>query len=342
MIIKKGTDFKFSNNSKRGISIIIPNYNGVHLLEKYLPYTSTAIKNADVLFEVIVVDDASTDQSVHFIQTHYPQLTLIANPQNKGFSHTCNTGLCAAKYDLIFLLNSDVKLTHNYFEHQWRYFEREDTFGVMGRIIDMEGEHIQDAARTLNFNGFKLKTNRFFYSENANDFVPTAYLSGANALIDAKKLRAIGGFNEIFSPFYGEDLELGLRAWRLGWKCWYDHQSICRHQMYATTSKYKSTNWVKIVYQRNRFFVHAIHLQGLDLAGWYLQIFIIDLLPQLLTGKFWILKSYQQLFQQQKAIAVSRKELEFLMKKNSGKRSITQVKAKMQELIRNMKVERIN
>ncbi len=323
---------------KRSISIILPNYNGARLLEKYLPFTFAAIQNAGVLFEVIVVDDASTDPSVTFIKTHYPEIILIANPQNKGFSHTCNTGIHAAKHELVFLLNSDVKLSPDYFEHQWRYFDREDTFGVMGRIIDMEGDHIQDTARAITFNVFKLKTNRLFYSENPEDFVPTAYLSGANALIDTKKLKAIGGFNELFSPFYGEDLEMGLRAWRLGWKCWYEHQAICRHQLSASTKNYKTRNFVKTVYYRNRFFVHAIHLESWRLAGWYLQILLIDLVPQLLTGKFWLLKSYLQFFQQQAAIKSSRKEISILMQKNSGKRSITQVQEELNEMIRNMKI----
>ncbi len=323
---------------KRSISIILPNYNGKHLLEKYLPFTLAAIKNAGVLHEVIVVDDASTDQSIYFLQTNYPEITLIANPKNKGFSHTCNTGIKAAKNELIFLLNTDVKLTPDYFEQQWRYFEREDTFGVMGRIIDMEGDHIQDAARTLAFNGFKLKTNRFFYSENPADFVPTAYLSGANALIDAQKLKAIGGFNELFSPFYGEDFEMGLRAWRLGWKCWYEHQSICRHQISASTKDYKTKNWVKSIYHRNRFFVHAIHLNGLKLWGWYLQILLLDFIPQLIAGKFWLFESYLQVFQQQARIKSFKEELEDLMKKNGAKRSITNVADEINGLTKNLKI----
>ncbi|MVN21287.1 glycosyltransferase family 2 protein [Mucilaginibacter arboris] len=323
---------------KRSISVILPNYNGAYLLEKYLPFTLTAIQNAGVVYEVIVVDDASKDRSIHFLLTHYPEIILICNPQNKGFSHTCNTGIQAAKHELIFLLNTDVKLTPDYFEHQWRYFEREDTFGVMGRIIDMEGDHIQDAARTLAFNGFKIKTNRFFYSENPADFVPTAYLSGANALIDAKKLKAIDGFNELFSPFYGEDFEMGLRAWRLGWKCWYEHQSVCRHLISASTNRFKSTDWVKSIYYRNRFFVHAIHLDGFNLGCWYLQILLIDLLPQLITGKFWMLKSYIQLFRQQTTVKFSKKKLTILIEKHSCKKSITDVAAELNSIIKNIKI----
>ena len=57
-------------------------------------------------------------------------------------------------------------------------------------------------------------------------------------VIDTKKLKDIGGFDEIFSPFYCEDFELGLRAWRLGWKCYYDPKSYCIHDHSSTTKNY--------------------------------------------------------------------------------------------------------
>src|SRR5271165_4401314 len=116
----------------------------MHLLKEYLPYTIAAIKNTDVNYEIIIVDDCSNDDSVKFIKSDYPQINLIINAENKGFSYSCNQAIGAAQHELILLLNSDVKLTPDYFEHQWKYFLIPDTFGVMGRIIDMEGNHIQD------------------------------------------------------------------------------------------------------------------------------------------------------------------------------------------------------
>ena len=126
-----------------------------------MPYAIAAAENAGTFYEIIIVDDCSTDDSVEFIKKEFPEVTLIENHQNRGFSYTCNCGIEESQYELIFLLNSDVKLTPDYFEHQWKYFSRSDTFGVMGRIIDMEGEHIQDAARMPKFNGLKVE-NRLF------------------------------------------------------------------------------------------------------------------------------------------------------------------------------------
>jgi GT2 family glycosyltransferase len=230
-----------------------------------------------------------------------------------------------------------VKLTPGYFDHQWKYFLRWDTFGVMGRIIDMEGDHIQDAARAPKFNGFKLKTDYFYYSNDENDRLYTFYLSGANALISAEKLKQIGGFYELFSPFYCEDMELGIRAWRLNWKCYYEHNSICRHQVSASTKNYETAKWVKGVYFRNRFYLHAIHLNGWALIGWYFQITIVDLLPKLLIGQTWIWKSYRELFANRAVIKQYKQKVNELMNKADSHVTIFNVVGRIRNSARNKK-----
>ncbi|MDB5031057.1 glycosyltransferase family 2 protein [Mucilaginibacter sp.] len=326
---------------KKSISIVIPNYNGRQLLAEYLPYTFAAIENANVAYEVIVVDDASTDTSVEFIKQVYPQLTLLINEQNSGFSFTCNQGIAAAQYELILLLNSDVKLAPDYFEQQFKYFEADDTFGVMGRIIDMDGDGIQDAARLPKFNGLKLKTEYFYYTEDTCDRLYTLYLSGANALIDAAKLKEIGGFYELFSPFYCEDMELSIRAWKLGWKCYYEHQSVCRHQVSASTKNYQKPKWIKSTYYRNRFYLHALHLNGLALFCWYVQITLIDLLPKLLTGQTWIWKSYKELFKNSHLIDQYKERLTALLNKHGSNRTIFNVVNTIRLSVKNKKIIKV-
>jgi GT2 family glycosyltransferase len=327
---------------KKSVSVIIPNYNGRQLLKEYLPYAVEAIKNAGTAYEIIIVDDCSTDNSVEMIRTDFPWARLIMNPQNRGFSHTCNQGIEAAQYELILLLNSDVKLSPDYFEHQWKYFSQPDTFGVMGRIIDMEGDHIQDAARMPKFNGLKLKTGYFYYTDNADDRLYTMYLSGANALIDAAKLKEIGGFDEIFSPFYSEDMELSIRAWRLNWKCYYEHKAICRHRLSATTKNYKTPQWVKRIYFRNRFYFHAIHFNGLASIAYYCQITLIDLLPKLLIGQFWIWESYMELFKNKRAIQSRKDSFKKLMDVHNSNTSIFDVVSNIKSSVIDKSITRFN
>ncbi len=311
---------------KKNVSIIIPNFNGAGLLKQYLPYTVAAAENAGMEYEIIVVDDASTDDSVAFIEKNYPQIIHIKNTTNQGFSFSCNEGMKAAQYDLLLFLNSDVKLSSDYFENQWQYFEQDDTFGVMGRIMSMDEQRMEDTARFPNFLGYRIKASSFFYSNQNSPSIPTTYLSGANALVDAKKMKAMGGFDPIFSPFYAEDLDLGLRAWRLGWKCYYDHQSVCFHQVSTTTKRHCTKDWVKEIYYRNRFLVHAIHLEGHSFWMWYLHVLFLEVTPKLLIGKFWIWRSFRQFLSHSQEIARSKSQLNQLMKKNKSSFSLFEVK----------------
>ena len=144
------------------ISVVIPNYNGVHLFPETLPALYTSLENAGRPYEIIIVDDCSTDQSVEFLRNHFPDIILLINKINLGFSATINKGIFAARNQLVLLLNSDVKLTETYFSEQFKYFERPDTFGVMGKIIGWNDNIVQDGAKYPEMQGFKLKTSLNF------------------------------------------------------------------------------------------------------------------------------------------------------------------------------------
>jgi GT2 family glycosyltransferase len=280
--------------SSKGISVVIPNYNGENLMPIIIPPLLIALKNSAVLYEVFVVDDCSTDGSVAFLQTNYAVIKVIKNKQNSGFAITANNGFAAAQYDYIFLLNSDVILTENYFESLLKYFELQDTFGVMGRIIGWDDDIIQDGAKYPYFHGAKIKTTGNYIAEtpNENDRLYSMYLSGANALYCREKLSLIGGFNELFSPFYVEDYELSTRAWRLGFKCYYDHFAVCRHKTSTSIKNKSSKNYINTIYYRNKLFLHYIHLNGSSLLKWKLQL-PLEAIFSLITGKFYFFKSLQ-------------------------------------------------
>lgn len=327
---------------QKSVSIIIPNYNGKHLLQKYLPSVLTAVENAGTEFEIIVIDDGSKDDSIFFVRENYKNVILLINDKNRGFSFTCNHGISVAKYDLILLLNSDVKLTPDYFKHQWKYFDRPDTFGVMARIMSFDESRIEDAARFLYYGGCRIKANKFYYSENPEDEnVYTAYLSGANALVDAKKLKELGGFDEIYSPFSSEDFDLSLRAWQLGWKCYYEHQSICFHHVSGSTKTQIKSNFIKKIYYRNRYILQGIHLQGLKEKLYPLQQIFTELIPKIITGKIWVLESYKDYLAQKALVNASKEKLQILKKKYSSTLSISDIVAIINQSVSNKKIKRL-
>ena len=321
------------NGHKKSVSVVIPNYNGRKLLELYLSHTFQALNNANIEFEIIIVDDCSKDDSVEYLQKFYPDIVLLRTPVNSGFSMACNEGIKAAKMELILILNSDVKLSTDYFDHLWPYFNDPDTFGVMGQICNMHDDKIQDAARLPKQHGLKLKVEKFYYLDKGERAL-TLFLSGANALIDAKKLKTLNGFNPLFSPFYCEDLELSLRAWRLNWNCYYEHQAMCRHELSASTKNYKTARWVKMIYFRNRYYLHALHLSGLRLCFWFLQVTLIDLIPKILSGKFWIAKSYFEFLKHLNKIRANRREFAVLMEQQKSTTTIPDIISKITQSIK--------
>lgn len=275
---------------KNSISIVIPNYNGKELLESNLPSIYSALKYSGVSdFEIIISDDASTDSSNAFIKTNYPDIIFIENKTNKGFAGNTNIGILKSQKDLVLILNSDVKLTDEYFAHLLKYFDKEDTFGVTGRIVGLGSDRIQDGAKYPKYvygdiastTNYICKTQTSLYS---------LFLTGANALVDRKKILELRCFNEIFNPYYGEDVDLGLRAWRLGYKCYYEHNAVCRHPNSATIKK-ESVKKIKIISSRNKMYLHFIHLNNFELF-YYLMILSIKTILRAVLFDTKYLKSF--------------------------------------------------
>ncbi len=279
----------------QSISVVIPNYNGEDLLNKNLPSIFTALNKVGVEYEIIVADDASNDNSVEFLQEKYPTIIIVQNSINLGFASNINSAIRKASKNLIFALNTDVQLTDNYFIPLLKYFDNPTTFGVTGCTIAWDNDTIQDAAKlpmyslksvrgTTNYLPTSLINLRQNEPQNTpinidleqnlpNKWILTIYLAGSNALIDRKKMLELDGFCDFFSPYYSEDFELCIRAWRLGYKSYYEHNAICRHPNSVTINKYNKRQKIKLISTRNKFYVNYLHREGFELVVWAIILF---------------------------------------------------------------------
>jgi GT2 family glycosyltransferase len=310
----------------KSISVVIPNYNGKHLFEKYFDHNFNVLKSLSQDVQIIVIDDASTDESVDYLEKNYgDKILLLQKDSNTGFSDTCNLGIARATNDLIFLLNTDVTVETDYFEKLYKYFDLEDTFGVMGRIIGMDDDLIREAARSPKIMGRKIKSGDFFHVSDRDSFTPTFYLSGAIALMDTKKLKAMSGFNEMFNPYYCEDQELSIRAWRLGWKCYYEHNAVCRHEVSASTKNHNHKRAIKKIHFRNRYYVHYLHMHGMDLRLWHLQVIFCDVLLGIFTLQFYKAEAYMDFLRNRKALGRKKRAFSYQMRKHHSNIGITDV-----------------
>ncbi|MEY3324699.1 MAG: hypothetical protein RLZ11_1013 [Bacteroidota bacterium] len=294
-----------------GISVVIPNYNGVDLLPQILPAAEVALQATRLPFEIIVADDASTDLSISLLQQKFPSVKIESISHNGGFSKTANRGIQAASYPWVLLLNSDVKLTPNYFEQLLPYTAQTNCLGVTARIVGWNDETIQDGGKYPVFQGAKIKTSYDFIPiepVTTTASFPCFYLSGANAFLNRAVFLKIGGFNELFSPFYIEDTELCLRAWRLGYASFYEHRSVCRHRTSSTLGIASRKKEVQRVYNRNKYLLHAIHLDGIYLFSWMVQL-KFELIFRLLTFRWQPVQSFVDFLKLIPAIRQSRKNL---------------------------------
>jgi GT2 family glycosyltransferase len=166
------------------------------------------------------------------------------------------------------------------------------------------------------------------------------YLSGANALVSSEKLTKLGGFDELFAPFYVEDFELCVRAWRLGWKCYYEHDAVCRHKLSVTIKSNNKKNIINRIYYRNKMYLHAMHLQGLQLTLWYLQL-LPELLIRLLTGRFYFLQSLTDFLKTRNKMKKSMDAFSKLAEQEGGAMSLQKVVSQIIESLNQKNIKKM-
>jgi GT2 family glycosyltransferase len=290
------------------LSIVIPNYNGVALLRENLPSVFDALEGWGGVWEVIIVDDCSSDESCRVIAEEFPRARLLVNPRNLGFSGTCNAGMAAARHPVLVCINTDVKVDHNLPAMLVRHFGDSDLFAVSPRIIVERESKNQGAVRTVFRKGF-LK-GAFAAAGDALPVRENLYAIGACVAYDAEKFRQLGGYSEIYSPYLFEDVDICYRAWKRGWKSVYEPQATVWHYSNATLAKAKR-RLNKKIYFRNRFIFHWSNLSDPS----FLARNLLNTLFRLLVSWLWLNFVYYEAFfgalaRRREILAVRRAERE--------------------------------
>ncbi len=269
-----------SKNSP-SVSIVIPNYNGVKILGPCLQSALSALSYANLQGEVIVSDDHSSDDSVSFIAENFPQVKLITNDHNLGFAGNINRGLRATTMDLVFAMNSDLTLEKDYFIEQLAYFEDDRTFAVMGALRDAQSKKNLPISLYPQQNFWGITQTHSVPNYEYDKPIPIFFASGSNSLMCRQKLMQLQYFSELYNPYYGEDNDLGLKAWRMGWRSYYHPTSHCYHLGSSTIKASSNRKKVRLISRRNKLIFHYFHLQG-----WQSIVFQVKILLDLLTRMF--------------------------------------------------------
>ncbi len=210
-----------------GVSIVIVNWNGVEHLRHNLSSVVEAARRSKTPCEVIVVDNASTDDGVAFVKRTFPSVRVVERPTNEGFIGGNNAGAAAATGRLIVFLNNDVEVEPDFLGPLLPHFEDSDLFAVGCKMLVREGIR-KETGWTRGWVRFGLPVVEHIREEFS---VPlgTLYACGAAMMVDRKKFLTLSGFHPIFRPFYWEDTDLSYRAWQRGWRVIFEPQSIVYH-----------------------------------------------------------------------------------------------------------------
>lgn len=232
------------------ISVIIANWNGRHFLDECL---ESLQKQTLTDFEVIIVDNGSTDGSSEWVRSKYDDFVkLIQMDRNYGFAGGNNIGMGAAKGKYIVLLNNDTVVNSDFLAEIIKPAELDDRVGMCAsKILIYDKPDLIDAVGQLlykdglNRQKGHLEKDNGQYDEDREILFPP----GCGSLYRRKMLDEIGLFDEDFFA-YGEDTDLGIRGRLAGWKCVYTYRAVVYHKGSGSTGKYSSFKAFHV--ERNR------------------------------------------------------------------------------------------
>jgi len=202
-----------------GISIIIVNYNTAELLA---PCLNSVEPRSDLGLEVIVVDNASQDDSAAMVSRDFPRVKLIANESNAGFARANNQALKVSNREYIYFLNPDTVVQPGAFEAMIGFMESHTDVGLAGtRILNPNGSVQSSVERRYPGERRAQKDLRGLPGD-------IAWVLGASMVARRAIVEELGGFDEGFF-LYGEEQDLCLRIRKAGWKIGFITDAVVVH-----------------------------------------------------------------------------------------------------------------
>ena len=237
------------------VSVIIPNYNGIAFLDSVL---GSLEEQSEEDFEVILVDNGSTDGSCSFVSASYPWVHLVELPDNFGFCRAVNEGIRAAKAPYVLLLNNDTEVEYTFVEEMLAAIRRhKHAFSCAAKMVQYHDRNrLDDAGNYYCALGWSFARGKgkdvHTYEKEEQVFAAC----GGAAIYRKKILDQIGLFDEEHFA-YLEDTDIGYRARIYGYENWYAPKAVVYHVGSGTSgsrynqfkTRYSSRNNVYLVYK---------------------------------------------------------------------------------------------
>ncbi len=289
------------------ISIVIPHYKGKEKLYDNLKHNLPFMKGC----EIIVVNDYPPIPLKQEMKELFPQVTVIENEKNLGFAGAVSVGIDKTSNRYVFLLNNDVLLNDNSFQHSVSRFEDEDSlFAVSFRQTEKDGSYV-GRNRIFWKNGF------FQHSKaDAKKSGINGWAEGGSMIFDKKKYDHIKGFDTLFSPFYWEDIDLSYRAWKAGYTIYFDTEVTVQHHHESTIAAYFASSRIKTISYRNQLITIWKNISDRKMAIEHVLYLVKNLITFPFKGEKEFLKGFWMATQLAPEIMVKRNEQKEIWKRN--------------------------
>jgi GT2 family glycosyltransferase len=231
------SDLQQQNNTNNtpSVAVVILNWNGQHFLEKFLP---SILASTYQNIQIIVADNASTDDSISFLQQHFPAVKIIVNKTNEGFAKGYNTALKKVSADYFVLLNSDVEVIPSWIEPIVQLMENDTSVAAcQPKILDYKNKtHFEYAGASGGFIdtlGYPFARGRVLENIEEdkgqyNNTIPCFWATGAAMFVRASVYSALGGLDECFFA-HQEEIDLCWRMQLSGHKVYVQPASVVYH-----------------------------------------------------------------------------------------------------------------
>lgn len=238
------------------ISVVVPNYNGEEILKRNLPTVLKSLSESKLDGELIVVDDGSQDRSLEFLEKFKAENSLVKivkNEKNLGFSSAVNSGVKKASGEFVILLNSDVQPQEDFISYLIPHFRDERVFAV--GCLDRSEEEGIVVERGRGVGSFK--RGFLVHQRGEVNRTNTLWASGGSSIWRKSVWEKLSGLDEIYNPFYWEDIDISYRALKSGYKILFEKRSIVihRHHEGAIRKTYPKGEIRKIAFRNQFIFV---------------------------------------------------------------------------------------
>ena len=248
---------------KSRVAVVIPALDDRDLLTKNLPLLLDEVEVRGMEDEVIIVDDTGEDVLASWVAEKFSgRVRVMVRETCGGFAKALNTGARQGTAELLLCLNPDVRVRPGFLTPLVEAMQDPEVHSVSPRVLLNGAANRAETHQRMLVEGGRLVSQPLTPDPDCTDPVPIPFPLGGAMMVRREEFLAEGGFDPLLAPFYFEDTDLGLTAWRRGRKVLEIPVSVVEHHHRGTIGPLVPERIVRAAIERNRLLVHWKHLDS--------------------------------------------------------------------------------